>query len=75
MQEAVTRQFELSGKPDSGNGKYNESYRKFYIAHNAMLSFLKSHISQVRFQEFVESVDEAVKFSLNRRKRRGAITA
>jgi len=47
IQEAVTRLFELSGKV-SGNEKYNENYSRFYIAHNAMLSFLKTFLKQTR---------------------------
>jgi len=43
IQEAVTRLFELSGKTrEMANGKYSENYAAFWVAHNAMLSFLKS---------------------------------
>jgi hypothetical protein len=43
VQEAVTRLFELSGKTkEMANGKYSEKYAGFWIAHNAMLAFLKS---------------------------------
>ena len=43
IQEAVTRLFELSGKvKEMANGKYSEKYAGFWIAHNAMLAFLKS---------------------------------
>ena len=43
VQEAVTRLFELSGKTkEMANGKYNEKYAGFWIAHNAMLAFLKT---------------------------------
>ncbi len=43
IQEAATRLFELSGKTkEMANGKYNEKYAGFWIAHNAMLAFLKS---------------------------------
>jgi len=43
IQEAATRLFELSGKAkERANGKYNENYQNFWIAHNAMLAFLKS---------------------------------
>ena len=43
IQEGVTRLFELSGKvKERTNGKYNENYANFWVAHNAMLAFLKS---------------------------------
>jgi hypothetical protein len=43
IQEGVTRLFELSGKvKERANGKYSENYANFWVAHNAMLAFLKS---------------------------------
>jgi hypothetical protein len=43
IQEAVTRLFELSGRTkEMANGKYSEKYANFWIAHNAMLAFLKT---------------------------------
>ena len=43
LQEAVTRLFELSGKTkEMANAKYSENYANFWIAHNAMLAFLKT---------------------------------
>ena len=43
VQEAVTRLFELSGKTkETGNGKYRENYASLWVAHNAMLAFLKT---------------------------------
>jgi len=43
IQEAVTRLFELSGKVKEGaNGKHSENYANFWVAHNAMLAFLKT---------------------------------
>ena len=43
LQEAVTRLFELSGKTkEMANGKYSENCANFWIAHNAMLAFLKT---------------------------------
>ena len=43
IQEAITRLFELSGKvKERANGKYNENYASFWVAHNAMLAFLKT---------------------------------
>jgi hypothetical protein len=43
IQEAVTRLFELSGKTkEMANRKYSENYASFWVAHNAMLAFLKT---------------------------------
>lgn len=43
IQEAVTRMYELSGKvKERANEKYGIGYAYFYVAHNAMLAFLKS---------------------------------
>ena len=59
VQEAVVRLFELSGKK-SNNPKYSDNYAKFYIAHNAMLSFLKTYLKQTRHQAIWRSVYEIV---------------
>ena len=43
IQEAVVRMYELSGKvKERANEKYGIGYAYFYVAHNAMLAFLKS---------------------------------
>ena len=43
IQEAVARMCELSGKAkENGNGKYSVGYGFFRVAHNAMLSYLKT---------------------------------
>ena len=43
IQEAVTRMYELSGKVREGaNEKYGIGYGYFWVAQNAMLSYLKS---------------------------------
>jgi hypothetical protein len=43
IQEAVTRMYELSGKvKERANEKYNTGYGFFWVAHNAMLAYLKS---------------------------------
>jgi len=42
IQEAATRLFELSGRvKEMANGKYSEKHGNFWVAHNAMLAFLK----------------------------------
>ena len=55
IQEAVTRQFELSGKTKA-NGKYNQHYQKYWIAYNGMLSFLMKYIRQTRYLVPVEDL-------------------
>jgi len=58
IQEAVTRMFELSGKvKENANGKYSANYANFWVAHNAMLSFLKTWERQTTWCESFE--DEA----------------
>lgn len=47
IQEAVTRLFELSGKK-STTEKYNDNYARFWVAHNAMLAFIKTWLKQIR---------------------------
>jgi hypothetical protein len=43
VQEAVTRLFELSGKTkEMANGRHSENCASFWVAHNAMLAFLKT---------------------------------
>jgi hypothetical protein len=49
IQEAVTRMYELSGKvKERSNEKYGVGYAYFYVAHNAMLSYLKTWRKQMR---------------------------
>jgi hypothetical protein len=49
VQEAVTRMFELSGKVKEGaNEKYTVGYCFIWVAHNAMLSYLKSWQRHIR---------------------------
>ncbi len=59
IQEAVTRLFELSGKV-SGNEKYNENYSRFYIAHNAMLAFIKTWLKQTRHKRIWKDAFEII---------------
>jgi hypothetical protein len=59
IQEAVTRMYELSGKvKENANGKYGIGYGYFWVAHNAMLSFLKTWQRQMRFRVFGDIEDE-----------------
>lgn len=50
IQEAITRLFELSGKK-STTEKYNDNYTRFWIAHNAMLAFIKTWLKQIRYKD------------------------
>jgi hypothetical protein len=55
IQEAVTRMYELSGKvKERSNEKYGIGYAYFYVAHNAMLSYLKTWRKGQRWKTFQE---------------------
>ncbi len=55
IQEAITRMYELSGKvKERANGKYGIGYNYFWVAHNAMLSYLKTWRKQSRYRLFGE---------------------
>jgi len=59
IQEAVTRMFELSGKVREGaNEKYGIGYGYFWVAHNAMLSYLKTWERQVKGRVFGDIEDQ-----------------
>ena len=61
IQEAVTRMYELSGKvKENANGKYGIRYGFFWVAHNAMLSYLKTWRRQMRWRVFGDIEDEGV---------------
>lgn len=53
IQEAVTRMYELSGKA-AENEKYSVNYYFFWVAHNAMHSFLKTWERQMRYYRIFE---------------------
>jgi len=66
-QEAVTRLFELSGKVKKrAHGKYSENCANFWVAHNAMLAFLKSWEKQNKWCTSFE--DEADPILRDRRR-------
>jgi hypothetical protein len=51
--------YELSGKvKENSNEKYGIGYGYFWVAHNAMLSFLKTWQRQMRFRVFGDIEDE-----------------
>jgi hypothetical protein len=53
--------YELSGKvKERANGKYGIGYGYFWVAHNAMLSFLKTWQRQMRFRVFGDIEDEVM---------------
>jgi hypothetical protein len=55
IQEAVTRMYELSGKvKERSNAKYGIGYGFFWVAHNAMLSYLKTWRKQMRWKTIYE---------------------
>ena len=59
IQEAVTRMYELSGKvKERANEKFGIGYGFFWVAHNAMLSYLKSWQRHTRFRVFGDINDE-----------------
>ena len=61
IQEAVTRMYELSGKvKENANGKYGIGYGFFWVAHNAMLSYLKTWKRQMRWRVFGDIEDEVM---------------
>ena len=61
IQEAVTRMYELSGKvKENANGKYGIGYGYFWVAHNSMLSYLKTWQRQMRWRVFGDIEDEGV---------------
>jgi len=67
VQEAVTRLFELSGRTkEMANEKYSEKYAGFWIAHNAMLSFLKSWEKQnkwcISFEDVADPIRDGRRF-------------
>ena len=67
IQEAATRLFELSGKTkEMANGKYSENYANFWVAHNAMLAFLKTWERQNKWCTSFE--DEASPILRDRKK-------
>jgi hypothetical protein len=61
IQEAVTRMYELSGKvKERANERYGIGYGYFWVAHNAMLSYLKTWKRQMRFRVFGDIEDEVM---------------
>lgn len=61
IQEAVTRLFELSGKK-SNNDKYTDNYARFWIAHNAMLAFIKTWSKQNRYKELWKGIRDIARY-------------
>jgi len=64
IQEAIVRQFELSGKPQT-NEKYSKHYQRMWIAHNAMISYLKTWIAQMRYSTVGELFDPGMSPVMN----------
>jgi hypothetical protein len=67
IQEAVTRMYELSGKvKENANEKYGVGYGFFWVAHNAMLSYLKTWKRQMRWRVLGDIEDEMVLSRIHR---------
>ncbi len=60
IQEATTRLFELSGKR-STDKRFSDNYARFWIAHNAMLSFMKTWLKQIRYKDIWRDTKKIVK--------------
>jgi len=60
VQEAVTRLFELSGKK-STTKRYSDNYARFWIAHNAMLSYIKSWLKDSRYKAIWNDAIELIR--------------
>ena len=59
IQEAVVRMYELSGKVKEGaNGKYSVGYGYFWVAHNAMISYLATWQKQMGWRVFGNIEDQ-----------------
>jgi len=62
--------YELSGKVKEGaNGKYSVGYGYFWVAHNAMISYLKTWQKQMRWRMFGDIEDEFVLSKIHSSKR------
>ncbi len=62
IQEAVTRMYELSGKvKENANEKYGIGHGYFWVAHNAMLAFLKTWERQNKWCTSFEGLAEPIR--------------
>jgi hypothetical protein len=67
IQEAVTRMYELSGKVKEGaNGKYSVGYGFFWVAHNAMISYLATWKRQMGWRVFGDIEDQLMRARIYR---------
>jgi len=60
LQEAWVRLYELSGKK-STDVRYDDNYCKFWIAHNAMLAFIKTWEKQVRYKQIWKNAQDVIR--------------
>ncbi len=60
IQEAAVRLFELSGKK-STTEKYDDNYCRFWIAHNAMLSYMATYEKQVRYKSIWKNAQDVIR--------------
>jgi hypothetical protein len=66
VQEGVTRMYELSGKADLSKG-YSLIYFYHWVCHNAMQSFLKTWIKQMRYYQLFENLVNPLRTGERRR--------
>jgi len=60
LQEATARLWELSGVK-STTEKYDDNYCKFWVAHNAMLAFIKTWEKQVRYKQIWKNAEDVIR--------------
>jgi len=60
IQEAAVRLFELSGKK-STTTKYSSNYGMFYVAHNAMLSYITTRLAQDRYKSIWKNAQDVIR--------------
>jgi DNA-directed RNA polymerase specialized sigma24 family protein len=67
IQETVTRMFELSEKvKENANGKHSVGYGFFWVAHNAMISYLKTWQRQIGSRIFGDIEQEVTMARIHR---------
>jgi hypothetical protein len=60
LQEAWVRLYELSGKKTTDD-RFDDNYCKFWVAHNAMLAFIKTWEKQVRYKQIWKNVEDVIR--------------
>jgi hypothetical protein len=60
IQEATVRLYELSGKKTTDE-RFDDNYCKFWVAHNAMLAFIKTWEKQVRYKQIWKNAEDVIR--------------